>query len=125
MNRRMNLTIVGALILGIIVGVTISQFLDDDNSAKPYIVEGYCTCVNADGTAIGVSSEKGGAGEGYVIAGAMWRDANNAWTAWTSGLPTCLEPLTSGKRVRLAVIDAEPTESGIGRPVVVWFECLD
>jgi len=38
---------------------------------------------------------------------------------WSDKIPTCLEPLTSGQKVRLGVVYAAPTNEGPGRPVVV------
>jgi hypothetical protein len=84
------------------------------------VVEGTTTAVNADGSAIGLTHD-GEAGEGYVVAGATWRGLDGSWS---DQFPTCLEPSSSGQRVRLGVFEAPPPGGAPGRPVVVWLECL-
>ena len=122
MSNWMRFSLFVVLLLGIGIGVLATSVLGKSSDASVDIVEGYVNGVNWNGTAIGVSPENTGAGDGYVIAGAMWRQSGGPWH---DTFPTCLEPLTSGQHVRLGVVHAEPTEWAPGRPVVVWLEQLD
>ncbi len=84
------------------------------------VVEGYAFA-NADGTAIGLSAERDGPGEGYIIAGAHWRQQNQPWH---DSFPTCVKPLVEDQRLRLGIVRARPMGEAPGRAVVVWLECL-
>ena len=83
---------------------------------RVHVLEGYINTVNQDGTAIGITIEPGGQEEAYIIASATWWEYGGPWS---DKIPTCLEPLTSGQKVRLGVVYAAPTNEGPGRPVVV------
>jgi len=86
------------------------------------VIEGYVTSVNQNGAFIGLAeSPESPEAEGYIVAGADWRDAGGAWH---DTFPTCLEPLSSGDRVRLGVVDVPPQGDAPGREHVVWLECL-
>ena len=111
-----------ALVVGVAIGAGATWALLATRRTPVEIVEAYTTNVNEAGTAIGLTTEPDGLGKGYSIAGAFWRDAGGPWH--TSG-PTCLEPLTSGQKVRLGVIEIEPASQTPGREMVVWLECLD
>ena len=119
---KTSLALIGTLVIGMIIGGLVTWAVVSSGDPEPQVLEGYTTAVNADGTAIGLSEQSGGAGEGYVIAGATWRGVGGAWH---DTFPTCLEPQSSGNRVRLGILQTEPTEDGPGRPVVVWLQCLD
>lgn len=90
---------------------------------RPCIVEGYSNGANYDGTAIGVSKELGGPGEGYVIAGAKWREFGGSWH--DSGTPPSLAQPNTGQKVRLGVVYVKPTQEAFGGPVVAWIEVLE
>lgn len=112
------------LVASIVLISTLTACVDTTQAAPATVVEGYTTTVNESGIAIGLSpTADGGAGEGYVIAGAMWRDQGGPWKSWQG--ESCAEPLTSGQQVRLGVVKVEPGEYAPGGPVVAWFECLD
>ena len=111
-----------ALVLGIAIGAGATWALLPASGAQVEIVEGYTTNVNEAGTGIGLATEPDGPGKGYDVTGAFWREEGGAWN--THG-PTCLEPLASGQRVRMGVVQVAPADGGIGRDVVVWLECLD
>jgi len=90
---------------------------------RPCIVEGYSNGANYDCTAIGVSKSKDlGPGEGYVIAGAMWREFDGPWHQ--GGAPPSLAQPNTGQKVRLGVVYVKPTQEGPGGPVVAWIEVL-
>jgi len=90
---------------------------------RPYIVEGYSNGANYDCTAIGVSKSKDlGPGEGYVIAGAMWREFGGPWH--DGGTPPSLAQPNTGQKVRLGIVNVKPTQEGPGGPVVAWVEVL-
>ena len=110
-----------ALVVGAGIGGGSVWNLERARGSRPDIREGYATIVNESGTAIGFARAPGGAGEGVVIAGALWRDADGPWH---DSFPTCLRPLTGGQRVRLGVVDVRPIGDKPGRPVVAWLECL-
>jgi hypothetical protein len=115
------------LIIGIIVGVLvtwgfISLATAIPHGVTPYIVEGYSNGMNSDGTAIGVSEEVGGPGEGYVIAGAHWKEFDGSWHQ--GGTPPSLLWPNTGQRVRLGVAYVKPTRDNPGGPVVSWIEVL-
>jgi hypothetical protein len=84
-------------------------------------VEGYAY-MNEAGTAIGLSPDGEAPGTGYVVAGALWREEDGPWH---DTFPNCLEPLVSGQRTRLGIMQARLKGDAPGRPVVVWLECLD
>ncbi len=89
----------------------------------PNVIEGYSTGINFDGTAIGISKEPGGAGEGYIIAGARWRESGGPWH--DAGTPPSLAHPDTGQKVRLGVINIEPTQQAPGGPVVAWLEVIN
>jgi hypothetical protein len=89
---------------------------------RPCIVEGYSNGANYDCTAIGVSKDPGGPGEGYVIAGAMWREFGGPWHQ--GGTPPSLAQPNTGQKVRLGVVNVKPTQEALGGPVVAWVEVL-
>jgi hypothetical protein len=90
---------------------------------RPCIVEGYAHGTNYDGTAMGVSKELGGPGEGYVIAGAMWRESGGPWH--DSGVPPSLAHRNTDQKVQLGVVYVKPTQDKPGGAVVAWFEVLE
>jgi len=93
------------------------------HSVTPYIVEGYSNGANYDCTAIGVSKSKDlGEGEGYVIAGAKWREFGGPWNL--DGTPPSLAQPNTGQKVRLGVVYVKPTQQALGGPVVAWIEVL-
>jgi len=116
------------LIVGIIVGVVVTWGLISlvttiPHNVTPYIVEGYSNGANSDDTAIGVSkSEDLGPGEGYVIAGANWREFGGPWHQ--GGTPPSLAQPNIGQKVRLGVVYVKPTQDNPGGPVVSWIEVL-
>ncbi len=120
MNTKFGLIVLFAF--GIAVGVAITCVFGPFCDVRVHVLEGYINAVNQDGTAIGITIEPGGQPEAYIIAGATWREHGGPWS---DKFPTCLEPLTSGQKVRLGVVYTAPTNGGPGRPVVVWLECLD
>jgi len=83
------------------------------------ILEGKTNGVNVDGTAIGFDGS-GRTGEGYIIAGARWRQDDGPWN---EGLPTCLAPGSSGQRVTLGVVEVPPVADAPGGSAVVWLVC--
>ena len=90
------------------------------HQAVPVVVEGWAT-PSVDGTAIVLSSDRVGEGEGYVIAGAMWVEGG----VWHEGsdLPTCVgnDP-TVTTHVRMGVIHVKSDPAPAN--TVVWVECL-
>jgi hypothetical protein len=120
MNTKFGLIVLFAF--GMAVGVAITCVFGPFCDVRVHVLEGYINAVNQDGTAIGITIEPGGQPEAYIIAGATWREHGGPWS---DKFPTCLEPLTSGQKVRLGVVYTAPTNGGPGRPVVVWLECLD
>jgi hypothetical protein len=116
------------LLIGIIIGVLatwgfISLWGTIPHSVTPYIVEGYSHGTNYDGTAIGVSKELGGPGEGYVIAGAIWQEFDGPWHQ--GGTPPSLAQPTTDQKVRLGVVYVKPMQDKPGGPVVAWIEVLE
>jgi len=121
-NRNNVLRILAAFIIGIAVGALAFWAVGHSRNATVQIIEGYAW-VNQDGTAIALCpTENGEECEGYIIAGAMWRENSGPWN---DTFPTCLEPLTSNNKVRMGVVEVAPREYTIGRTVVVWIEALD
>jgi hypothetical protein len=116
------------LLVGIVIGALatwgfISLGSMIPHSVTPYIVEGYSNGANYDCTAIGVSKEPGGSGEGYVIAGAIWREFDGPWH--DGGTPPSLAQPNTGQKVRLGVVYVKPTQDKPGGPVVAWIEVLE
>jgi hypothetical protein len=118
------------LLVGIVVGALVmlgfisSSSLPSLLGVKPYIVEGYSHGANYDCTAIGVSKEPGGPGEGYVIAGVIWREFDGPWHLDGTTPPSLAQPNT-GQKVRLGVVNVKPTQDKPGGPVVAWIEVLE
>lgn len=116
-TRAGRLAIVLAVVLALVIGWWL---LVGRHQAVPAIVEGWAT-PNVDGTAIGLSPERGGEEEGHIIAGAMWKEDG----VWHEGshLPTCVgDDPTVTTRVRMGVIHviSDPAPAN----TVVWIECL-
>ena len=123
MPRKVVFFVVVALLLGLGVGAGLVWGLTaTGGEIRPEIIEGYTTAVNGAGTAVGVATEPDGPGKSYSVAGAFWREAGGAWH--TEGPATCLEPLSYGQRIRLAVVAVEPVGDAPGREMVTWLECL-
>jgi hypothetical protein len=116
------------LLVGIVIGALatwgfISLWGMIPHSVTPYVVEGYSNGANSDGTAIGVSKSKDlGPGEGYVIAGTIWREFGGPWHQ--GGTPPSLAQPNTGQKVRLGVVYVKPTQDKPGGPVVAWIEVL-
>jgi hypothetical protein len=116
------------LLVGIAIGVVAALGFSllwgaIPHSVTPCIIEGYSNGANYEGTAIGVSKSKElGPGEGYVIAGAKWRESGGAWH--DSGTPPSLAQPNTGQKVRLGVVYVKPTQEALGGPVVAWIEVL-
>ena len=110
------------LVVGIAIGALAMWGFSLSQGIKPEIVEGYSTGTNYNGTALGVSKEIGGGGEGFSIAGAMWREYGGAWHQ--TGTPPSLAWPSTGQKVRLGVVWTEPTKDAPGLAIVVWLEVL-
>lgn len=113
------------LIAGIVIGILAMWVYSLVQGIEPYVVEGYSSGANYDGSALGLAKEVGGTGEseGYIIAGARWREFSGPWH--DSGTPPSLEWPSYGQRIGMGVIDYEPTEYAPGSSVVVWLEVFD
>jgi hypothetical protein len=114
--------LVVAFVLGIVIGVAATWGFHALRGTQAQVVEGYTTNVNEAGMAIGLAADPDGRGKSYSIAGALWREEEGPWQ---TSSPTCLEPLASGQRVRVGVVEVKPKMEAPGREVVVWLECLD
>lgn len=116
---------IGALIvfaIGIGAGVVLQRQLDDDQRARPRVVEGY-VFVNASGTGMSFREDFDAEVEdGFNIGGPPWRGGS---ATWHDTGPSCLEPLVENQRVRLGLVTVEPTEDAPGYKAVVWIQCLD
>lgn len=93
------------------------------HGVEPYIIEGYSTGTNYDSTAMGISKELGGGGNGYKIAGAFWREFGGPWH--DRGSAPSLEWPSYGQRIRMGVIDYKPSKYAPGSSAVVWYEVID
>lgn len=113
-------TVVVVALVSLALGIVIAWAVGLAGSGRVRVIDGYAW-VSAEGTAIALSPDGETPGEGYVVAGAMWRAAGGSWH---DSFPTCLEPLGMDQRVRLGVLHARPKGDAPGRPVVVWIECL-
>jgi hypothetical protein len=121
MSVRNAIVAIAAFLIGVAIGVLVSWAVGLTHGAQGQLLEGYAS-VNEEGTAIGLSPDGATPGTSYVVAGAMWREQSGPWH---DTFPTCLEPLATGQRVRLSVLNARPQGEAPGRPVVVWLECLE
>jgi hypothetical protein len=119
-NTRVQLALV--LVAGVAAGVLGMWLYSANQAVKPHIVEGYSNGVNYDVTAIGISDQVGGDGNGYVIGGAMWREFDGPWSQ--SGSAPSLEYGSYGQRMRLGVVNVK-TPGGGSMQVVAWYEVLD
>lgn len=91
--------------------------------ASPRVIAGWAQ-PNAAGTAIGLhDSPDAELGEGYIIAGAMWRAGDGPWHEGASS-PTCVGTDTAAMtHVRLGIVTVAMPESGT-REQVAWLQCL-
>ena len=107
-----------AVLLLVAAGLWFAKPTSDAVSVRR--VHGFTSAVNGSGTAIGLD------GDGYVIAGADWRDCKKSCKPWHEGSAqeTCVKPLSSGRELELGVVDVKPTDDAAGRTVVVWLQCL-
>jgi ABC-type transport system involved in multi-copper enzyme maturation permease subunit len=122
LNRKWLILVVG-IAIGVLATWGFNSILSPaSRGVTPYIVEGYSTGTNFDGTAIGVSKAPGGAGEGYNIAGAYWREFDGPWHSGGTA-PSLAQPNT-GQKVRLGIVNVKPTQQAPGGPVVAWLEVL-
>lgn len=80
---------------------------------------------NAAGTAVSLhGSPDAAAGEGYLIAGAQWRDINDVWHDGAD-IPSCVGTDSSSRtHVRLGFVTVETPDGGT-RDQVTWLECLE
>ena len=121
MRIRRGIAVIAAVLIGVAVGILITWTVGLADGRQIQVVEGHAW-VNQDGMAIGLSPDGETPGASYVVAGALWREHDGPWH---DTFPTCLEPLGTGQRVRLGVLNARPQGEAPGRPVVVWLECLE
>jgi hypothetical protein len=121
MTIRKGIVVIAAFLIGVAIGILISWAVGLTNGAQIQVLEGYAS-LNEEGTAIGLSPDGETPGTSYIVAGAMWREQSGPWH---DTFPTCLEPLITGQKVRMGILDAHPTGEAPGRPVVVWLECLE
>jgi hypothetical protein len=121
MDIRKGIVPIAAFLIGVAIGVLVTWTVGLADGAHIQVVEG-SAWTNAEGTAIGLSPDGETPNASYVVAGAMWREQSGPWH---DTFPTCLEPLATGQRVRLGVLDVRPQGTVPGRPVVVWLECLE
>ena len=110
-----------AFLTGAAIGALVTWAVGLTDGAQIQVLEGYAW-VNEAGTAIGLSPDGETPGASYLVAGALWREQSGPWH---DTLPTCLEPLGTGQRVRLGVLTARPQGEAPGRSVVAWLECLE
>src|SRR5687768_17003883 len=94
-------------VFGLGLGIWGATALGWFNNARVVVVEGEIRAVSNDGTDIVVSPQPNSSGEAYTIRNVYWRERG---LPWTNTQPICLEPLTSGQRVRMGV--ANVPESG-------------
>ena len=113
--------VLAAFLTGVVIGVLGTWTVGLASGAQIQVLEGFAW-VNEPGTAVGLSPDGETPGASYVVAGALWREQSGPWH---DTFPTCLEPLGSGQRVRLGVLNARPQGEAPGRPVVVWLECIE
>jgi hypothetical protein len=114
------------LVLGLLFGAaamwTVAHFAGPSfvghDLVEVEVLDGVANYVNIDSTSIFFVGS--GRREGFSVAGALWRQDDGNWNV--SDAPTCLEPLSSGQRVTLGVVDV-PRPPGGFREVVVWLEC--
>jgi hypothetical protein len=118
---RKGVVVIAAFLIGAVIGVLVTWTVGLADGAQIQVLEGYAW-VNEAGMVIGLSPDGETPGASYVVAGALWREQSGPWH---DTFPTCLEPLGSGQRVRLGVLNARPQGEAPGRPVVVWLECLE
>ena len=113
--------VLAAFLTGVVIGVLGTWTVGLASGAQIQVLEGFAW-VNEPGTAVGLSPDGETPGASYVVAGALWREQSGPWH---DTFPTCLEPLGTGQRVRLGVLNARPQGEVPGRPVVVWLECIE
>jgi len=106
-----------AFALGVALGAIIAWAVVSSSGARVHVVEGQVASVNSTGTAFSLVNST----EGYRI-GTYWQMGAGPWN---DTLPTCLEPLTSGQKIRFGVINFAPTDNAFGGSVVVWVQCQD
>ncbi|MDO8578088.1 MAG: hypothetical protein Q7R50_02785 [Dehalococcoidales bacterium] len=111
------------LVAGLVIGIIAAGWYNAGHKVR--LVEGYSSGTNYNGAAIGISREVGGTGasEGYRIAGAMWREFGGPWH--DQGTPPTLAWPSYGQKVRLGVVDYEPSKSAPGGSAVLWLEVID
>ncbi|MCG8554864.1 MAG: hypothetical protein MJD61_06190, partial [Proteobacteria bacterium] len=112
------------IVMGVLLGAGVVLNTGDDTNVQ--VLSGTVNSVDHEGAAIGFEQDGSNTGEGYVVAGARWRGFDGTWHDGRdpeTGHPTCLEPQSSGQRVRLGVVDARSGEGPSG-PVVAWLQCL-
>jgi hypothetical protein len=117
--------LIAVLLLGMAIGSAATWAFGPIVPGKLKVLEGYTTVVNQDGSAFGLAETPGDEAEylgAYRISGVWWRSGVRPWH---DTFPTCLEPMTSGQRVRMGVVEARPTGAAPGGPVVAWLECLE
>ena len=123
MASHSTLRSIAILVVGIIIGAVSMWGYGTAQGIEPYVIEGYSSGTNYDGTAIGISQEVGGGGTGFSIAGVMWREFGGPWHDY--GTPPSLEWPSYGQHIRMGVVDYEPSEIAPGSSAVVWLEVID
>jgi hypothetical protein len=92
-------------------------------SGATRVVEGWAM-PNEAGTAVSLhDAQDGDRGTGYVVAGAMWKDAEGVWSDGAD-LPTCIGTDTGSlTHVRMGLVTVS-TPEGTTWDQVTWPECL-
>jgi hypothetical protein len=92
------------------------------STATPRIAHGTVRLISDDGDAVAIRL----AGMKRVTSFALpntleWRDAYGTWNDGPP--PACLRPGSSGQRVTLGIVSAEPVADAPGGDIVAWVEC--
>lgn len=123
-NQRRPTTIAISVALGLLLVLAVSRAWSG-SAVSPHVVEGWAMPTNAAGTAVSLhASPDAAAGEGYLIAGAQWRDIDDVWHDGAD-IPSCVGTDSSSRtHVRLGFVTVETPDGGT-RDQVTWLECLE
>jgi hypothetical protein len=92
------------------------------SAATPRIEHGTVRMVSSDGDSVAIRLAGAAAATSYDLpSNVTWRDAFGTWNDGTR--PACLRPLSSGQRITLGIISADPVADAPGGDIVAWVEC--
>ena len=91
------------------------------SSAEPRVVEGIVQQVSLGDHAFLLRPNGSATPDSYQLGSVAAWEAGGAWHE--GGIPSCMSPLSHGQKIKMGVIDSQPSQGAPGGSIVAWVEC--